>query len=109
MGAMVGGATGASMTAIVMIFEMTRDYNVIVPLVLAVAISVGMRRWLIADNIYTVKLRHRGRPIPIIRHTNMYLVRQAKELMAQELHRPARRHADRRCDRRRQLTGPVRI
>ncbi len=82
MGALVGGATGASMTAIVMIFEMTRDYNVIVPLVLAVAISVGIRRTLIVENIYTVKLRHRGRPIPIIRHTNMYLVRQARELMA---------------------------
>jgi len=82
MGALVGGATGASMTAIVMIFEMTRDYNVIVPLVLAVGIALGVRRWLIADNIYTIKLRHRGRPIPQIRHTNMYLVRQAKELMA---------------------------
>lgn len=82
MGAVVGGATAASMTAIVMIFEMTRDYNVIVPLVLAVAISVGVRRWLIPDTIYTVKLRHRGRPIPQNRHTNMYLVRQAKELMA---------------------------
>jgi len=82
MGALVGGATGASMTAIVMIFEMTRDYNVIVPLVLAVAIAVGIRRWRIPDNIYTIKLRHRGRPIPQIRHTNMYLVRQVKELMA---------------------------
>jgi CIC family chloride channel protein len=82
MGAMVGGATGASMTAIVMIFEMTRDYTVIVPLVLAVAVATSMRRWLITDNIYTVKLRRRGRPIPTIRHTNMYLVQQARELMS---------------------------
>jgi len=82
MGAVVGGATGASMTAIVMIFEMTRDYNVIVPLVLAVALSVGMRRWLISENIYTIKLRNRGRPIPTIRHTNMYLVQQARDLMS---------------------------
>ncbi len=81
MGALVGGATGASITAIVMIFEMTRDYHVIVPLVLAVALSTSIRRALIVENIYTVKLRHRGRPIPIIRHTNMYLVRQARELM----------------------------
>ncbi len=81
MGAVVGGATGASMTAIVMIFEMTRDYNVIVPLVLAVAIATGTRRALITENIYTIKLRNRGRPIPTIRHTNMYLVRQARELM----------------------------
>lgn len=82
MGALVGGATGASMTAIVMIFEMTRDYNVIVPLVLAVAIAVGIRRWLIKENIYTVKLRHRGKPIPLNRHTNMYLVQPIKEVMA---------------------------
>ncbi|MDJ0931174.1 chloride channel protein [Breoghania sp.] len=82
MGALVGGATGASMTAIVMIFEMTRDYNVIVPLVLAVAIAVGVRRSLVSANIYTIKLRNRGKPIPSMRHTNMYLVRQAKELMA---------------------------
>jgi CIC family chloride channel protein len=83
MGAMVGGATGASMTAIVMIFEMTRDYGVVVPLVLAVAIAVSVRRRLVAENIYTVKLRKRGRPIPIIRHTNMYLVQQANQLMSE--------------------------
>ncbi len=84
MGALVGGATGASMTAIVMIFEMTRDYNVIVPLVLTVALAVGIRRALITENIYTVKLRNRGRPIPTIRHTNMYLVQQARDLMSQK-------------------------
>jgi CIC family chloride channel protein len=84
MGAIVGGATGASMTAIVMIFEMTRDYAVIVPLVLAVALATGVRRALIQENIYTIKLRRRGRAIPTIRHTNMYLVRQARELMSRE-------------------------
>ena len=60
---------------------MTRDYNVIVPLVLAVALATGTRRALITENIYTIKLRHRGKPIPVNRHTNMYLVRQARELM----------------------------
>ena len=48
------------MTAIVMIFEMTRDYAVIVPVILAVAFSSGLRRALIRDTIYTIKLRHRG-------------------------------------------------
>jgi len=46
-----------------------------------VALATGVRRALITENIYTIKLRHRGRPIPTIRHTNMYLVRQARELM----------------------------
>ncbi|WP_036488189.1 chloride channel protein [Pseudovibrio exalbescens] len=82
MGAVVGGATGASMTAIMMIFEMTRDYNVMVPLVLAVAIAVGIRRSLVTANIYTIKLRNRGRPIPVNRFTNMYLVQQSHDLMA---------------------------
>jgi chloride channel protein, CIC family len=49
--------------------------------VLAVALATGVRRALIVENIYTIKLRGRGRPIPTIRHTNMYLVRQARELM----------------------------
>jgi len=84
MGAVVGGATGASMTAIVMIFEMTRDYNVIVPLVLAVALAVGVRRALIRANIYTIKLRDRGTPIPVERHTNMYLVKEAQEVMSKD-------------------------
>ncbi|MGX1096644.1 chloride channel protein [Amorphus sp. MBR-141] len=82
MGALVGGSTGASMTAIVMIFEMTRDYNVIVPLVLAVGLAVGVRRYLIPVNIYTVKLRHRGKQIPTVRHTNMYLVQPASQVMS---------------------------
>ncbi len=39
MGGVVGGATGAAIAAIVMIFEMTLDYTVIIPLTLTVAIS----------------------------------------------------------------------
>ncbi|ODN70711.1 chloride channel protein [Methylobrevis pamukkalensis] len=82
MGAMVGGATSAAMTAIVMIFEMTRDYDIIVPLVLAVAIAVGVRRALVVSDIYTIKLRNRGKPIPTDRSTNMFLVQPAREAMS---------------------------
>jgi CIC family chloride channel protein len=31
MAAMVGGGTGAAMTAVTMIFEMTRDYDMVTP------------------------------------------------------------------------------
>lgn len=82
MGAMVGGSTSAAMTAIVMIFEMTRDYNIILPLVIAVAIAIGVRRTLVADDIYTVKLRSRGQPIPTDRSTNMFLVQAARNAMS---------------------------
>lgn len=81
MAAIVGGGTGAAMTAIFMIFEMTADYTVIVPLIIAVACSVGVRRMLSSENIYTLKLARRGRHIPKERHTNMFLVRHATDVM----------------------------
>ena len=46
MAAMVGGGTGAAMTAVTMIFEMTRDYSIVMPMIIAVAISIGCRRML---------------------------------------------------------------
>ncbi len=81
MAAMVGAGTGGVMTAIVMIFEMTRDYAVIVPVIIAVAFGSGVRRALIGDTIYTIKLRHRGHHIPQDRHANLYLVQQAESIM----------------------------
>ena len=81
MGAMVGGGTGAVMTAVTMIFEMTRDYEIVMPMILAVALSVGVRRLLSRENIYTLKLLRRGHVIPKALHANMFLVRRAKEVM----------------------------
>lgn len=81
MAAMVGGASGASMTGIVMIFEMTRDYDIVTPMIIAVAISLGIRRLFLADNIYTMKLTRRGSYIPQSLHANMFLVRRAADLM----------------------------
>src|SRR6202522_967787 len=81
MAAMVGAGTGGVMTAIVMVFEMTRDYAIIVPVIVAVAIAAGIRRALIGETIYTIKLRHRGHRIPKERHINLYLVKQAQDIM----------------------------
>jgi chloride channel protein, CIC family len=81
MAAMVGAGTGGVMTAIVMVFEMTRDYAIIVPVIVAVAVAAGVRRALIPETIYTIKLRHRGHRIPKERHVNLYLVQQAQDIM----------------------------
>jgi CIC family chloride channel protein len=81
MGAMVGGGTGAVMTAVTMTFEMTRDYDIVMPMILAVASSVGVRRLLSSENIYTLKLVRRGRAIPKAMHANMFMVRRAREVM----------------------------
>ncbi len=81
MAAVVGAGTGGVMTAIVMVFEMTRDYAIIVPVIVAVALAAGVRRALVGETIYTIKLRHRGHRIPKERHINLYLVQQAQDIM----------------------------
>ncbi len=81
MGAMVGGGTGAVMTAVAMIFEMTLDYSIVMPMIVAVAMSIGARRVLSRETIYTMKLVRRGRTIPKARHANMFLVRAARDVM----------------------------
>jgi chloride channel protein, CIC family len=84
MGAMVGGATGAAMTAVTMIFEMTRDYGIVLPMILAVGAALGVRRLLSRESIYTMKLARRGHDIPKALHANMFLVRRAKEVMRRD-------------------------
>ncbi|SAL86379.1 Cl-channel, voltage gated [Caballeronia choica] len=81
MGAMVGGGTGAAMTAVAMIFEMTRDYDIVLPMIIAVAFSLGARRLLSRETIYTLKLVRRGHPIPNALHANMYMVQNAAQVM----------------------------
>jgi CIC family chloride channel protein len=85
MAAMVGGGTGAAMTAVTMIFEMTRDYDIIMPIIVAVALSIGVRRLLSRENIYTIKLVTRGHMIPKALHANMFLVRHAEEVMDRDV------------------------
>jgi CIC family chloride channel protein len=84
MGAMVGGGTGAAMTAVTMIFEMTLDYHIVLPMILAVAAGLGVRRALSRENIYTAKLVGRGHVIPKALHANMFLVRAARDVMETE-------------------------
>jgi CIC family chloride channel protein len=72
MAGVVGGSTGAAMTAIVMIFEMTLDYNVIIPLTITVAISYEIRKILCKESIYTLKLARRGHSIPDAMRKNFH-------------------------------------
>jgi CIC family chloride channel protein len=85
MAGMVGGATGAAITAIVMIFEMTLDYNVVLPMTITVAISYGVRKFLCKESVYTLKLARRGRYMPEALQANFHLVRLARDVMDKEL------------------------
>jgi CIC family chloride channel protein len=81
MAGMVGGATGAAMAAIVMIFEMTLDYTVIIPITVTVAISYGVRKLLSRESIYTMKLVRRGHTIPESLQANFQQLKRAREIM----------------------------
>lgn len=82
MACMVGAGTGAALTAVVMIFEMTRDYHIIIPLILAVALAYWTRRLLLAETIYTMKLSRRGQGTPPSLQSNLYLTQPALDLIA---------------------------
>ncbi|HTU19052.1 MAG TPA: chloride channel protein [Gemmataceae bacterium] len=81
MAGVVGGATGAALAAIVMIFEMTLDYNVIIPMTITVALSYGLRTLLHRQSIYTEKLVRRGHAIPDSLQANFYQLKKARDIM----------------------------
>ncbi len=81
MAGVVAGATGAALTSIVMIFEMTRDYSVVLPMTLTVALAYGLRRALWADSIYTMKLTRRGHYAPQALQANAGLVHHVSDMV----------------------------
>ena len=81
MAGMIGGATGAAITSIVMIFEMTLDYSVILPVTITVAIAYGFRNLLCRESIYTLKLIRRGHYMPAALQVNLLHVRSAHDAM----------------------------
>jgi CIC family chloride channel protein len=81
MAGLVGGSTGAALAAIVMIFEMTLDFNVILPMTLVVSLSYGLRRMLSKESIYSLKLLKRGRRMPESMQTSFFLSACTREVM----------------------------
>ncbi len=60
MAAVFAGASRATITAMLIMFEMTGSYDIILPLMLACVISDGIGAFLLKDNIYTMQLRNKG-------------------------------------------------
>jgi CIC family chloride channel protein len=60
MGAVVAAATHAPITAILIIFELTNDYKIILPLMLSCIIASFMTVGVHKESIYTMKLKRQG-------------------------------------------------
>lgn len=81
MGAVFAAASRAPMTAVIIIFELTGDYQIILPLMLAVALATAGSSLLSADTIYTLKLRRRGIDLGRRRATDIMETLQVHDAM----------------------------
>jgi len=64
MAAFFAAAAKAPMTALLILFEMTNDYRIMLPLMAAVVGSVSVSHRLLPQSIYTLKLHRRGIAFP---------------------------------------------
>jgi CIC family chloride channel protein len=60
MGAVFAGAARTPITAVLIMFELTGEYRIILPLMLAIALAAGVSKLIVKDTIYTRKLLRRG-------------------------------------------------
>jgi chloride channel protein, CIC family len=60
MGAVFAATARAPITAVLVIFELTGDYRIILPLMVAVVVATALSNAITHDTIYTLKLRRRG-------------------------------------------------
>ncbi len=81
MGAVVAAATNAPISAILIIFEMTNDYSIILPLMVTSIIATIFRSKMLKESIYTIKLVNRGVQLFKGRDTNVLRSIQVKEIM----------------------------
>jgi CIC family chloride channel protein len=84
MAGMVAGVTGAVMTAIIMVFEMTWNYSAIVPVILTATVAYALRQWLSPPSVYTLKLLRRGDLVPQGLQAWIIGARRARDVMSKD-------------------------
>ncbi len=84
MAAVFAGAARAPFTAILIVFEMTDDYRMIIPLMTTVVTSLVIAERLMKDSIYTLKLSRRGIRIQRGRDVDVMESVRVDEVMVKE-------------------------
>ncbi len=100
MAGMIGATTSAVVTAIVMVFEQTRDYSAILPIIIVVGLAYVVRVRLTAESVYTLKLARRGHDIPQGLQSAMTTSLDARQVMNREFRVVQRRELERHLRRR---------
>lgn len=85
MAATFGAATGAGFTAIVFLFELTRDYDAILPLMVATVLAVVVARALHRETLMTGKLVRRGLFVPSDYYPDVLRTTPVADIMTTEV------------------------
>ena len=81
MAAVFSGAARAPITAVLIVFEMSGDYKLILPLMMATVLSTLLAEHLFTESIYTLKLKLRGIRLTSGRDEDVLRGVQVKEVM----------------------------
>jgi CIC family chloride channel protein len=81
MGAVFAGSAQAPITAILILFEMTGDYKIILPLMISCVISTLVLRRLSRDSIYSLKLSRKGINLENLRQEDLIYIIKVSDAM----------------------------
>ncbi len=85
MGSVVAGVTGGVLTSIIMIFEMTRNYQIMLPLMLGAVLSHFVAKLLYKETMYTKKLTRRGIHIQFDKRISTFKMLSVAQVMQKDI------------------------
>lgn len=85
MGGIFAGTAQAPLTAIIMLFELTDGYSLILPIMMVCVLSPFIVNSLYKENIYTVKLRRRGLEIHANRINDQMQIVKVADAMVRDV------------------------
>lgn len=86
MGAVFAAAAHAPITAVIILFELTGDYQIILPLMLTIVVATLLaQRWLSGESIYTLKLTRRGIRLRAGRDVDVLSSVRVEDVMTQDI------------------------
>ncbi len=83
MASVFAGAAHAPVTAILIVFEMTRDYRMILPIMVAVVVSTSISQMISRESIYTIKLKRKGIDIGTFEEAKVFGAIQVRDAMSE--------------------------
>jgi chloride channel protein, CIC family len=89
MAGVLAGTTHAVVSSVLILFEMTADYGVILPLMLCAAVAAVVSRGIEPDSLYTAPLRRRGVRLPDIPRPEWHRTTPVSALVSDDAERIA--------------------